>query len=340
MTGQFTILLWVVGVAILAMLGINLYLLIRRRRGAGDEQYGVLHQRLDALSQLVSAQLAESRQSTERATLAVHQQVQGFTQGMTQLREAVRNVQSSVEEVSSFQALFKSAKHRGSWGELSLGAILKEYFPHGGYEEQHSFASGEIVDAVLKLPNDLLLPIDSKFSWDNFQKMVEAQDDATRAAYRKQFLSDIKKRVDEIATKYILPSEGTVDMALMYMPAESIYYEVIQNVTQDDVAEYARKHKVYLASPNTLYITLTAVIHWFKDVQLQKQTRDIMKRLETVIKDAGVLATDFRKLGDHLSDAQSAFERSDKKLGHLVQRTQKVITTSGEELDELEPPTA
>jgi DNA recombination protein RmuC len=136
---------------------------------------------------------------------------------------------------------------------------------------------------VLKLPNDLILPIDSKFSWENFQKMTESESESARVAYRKQFASDVKKRIDEIATKYILPSEGTVDMAIMYMPAESIYYEIIQNIREDDVSEYARKRKVYLASPNTLYITLSAVIHWFKDVQLQRQTRDIMKRLETVI---------------------------------------------------------
>jgi DNA recombination protein RmuC len=149
----------------------------------------------------------------------------------------------------------------------------------------------------------------------------------------------VKKKVDEIATKYILPSEGTVDMALMYMPAESIYYEVVQNIREEDVAEYARKRKVYLVSPNTLYITLSAVIHWFKDAQLQKQTRAIMKRLETVIKDAGTLANEFRKLGDHLSDATSAFERSDKKLGHLVERTQKVIELS-KETDEALPSSA
>jgi len=295
-----------------------------------DQSVLMLAQRLEALQAQVSAQLEQTRQASERATHSVSAQVQSFTQGMTELRETVHRVQESVKDVASFQEMFRSPKHRGTWGELTLGAILHEYFPHGGYTEQYTFASGEIVDAVLKLPNDLLLPIDSKFSWDNFQKMAEAHGDAEKAAYRKQFLSDIKKRIDEIATKYVLPSEGTVDMALMYMPAESIYYEVIQNLHDDDVAEYARKRKVYLTSPNTLYITLSAVIHWFKDVQLQKQTRDIMKRLETVIKDATVLATDFRKLGDHLSDANSAFERSEKKLGHLVERTQKVIDSSDE----------
>ncbi|MCC6405406.1 MAG: DNA recombination protein RmuC [Candidatus Yanofskybacteria bacterium] len=325
-----TLMMFVLLTAIGGVLVVVLRAVMARRTSEPDQSVLMLAQRLDALHQQVTQQLEQSRQASEQATRSVFSQVQSFTQGMTELRETVHRVQESVKDVSSFQEMFRSPKLRGTWGELTLGAILREYFPHGGFEEQYGFASGEIVDAVLKLPNDLLLPIDSKFSWENFKKMTEAEGEAARQAYRKAFVSDVKKRIDEIATKYILPGEGTVDMALMYMPAESIYYEVIQNVTSDDIAEYARKRKVYLASPNTLYITLSAVIHWFKDVQLQKQTRDIMKKLETVIKDAGTLATDFRKLGDHLSDAQSAFERSDKKLGHLVERTQKVIELADE----------
>jgi DNA recombination protein RmuC len=231
--------------------------------------------------------------------------------------------------------MFRSPKLRGQWGELSLGSILKEYFPRGGYQEQYYFKSGEAVDAIVRLPNGLILPIDSKFNWDNFQKMTEAESEAPRAAYRKAFLSDVKKKVDEIATKYVLPSEETTDLALMYVPAEAIYYEIIQSLRDEDVTEYARKRKILLCSPNTLYITLTAVTHWFKDAQVQKQTREIIKKLETVIKDAGTLSDDFRKLGDHLSSATSAYERSDKKLGHLVERTQKVIDM-GQEQEQLE----
>lgn len=308
---------------------------VRSQSQVGDP-LAMVSARLEALASQVSQQLEHSRQASERSASSVASQVQSFTRGMTELRETVHQVQESVKGVSSFQEMFRSPKLRGTWGELSLEAILKEYFPHGGYQVQYGFSGGDIVDAVLKLPNDLLLPIDSKFSWENFQKMTESESESARVAYRKQFAGDVKKRIDEIATKYILPSEGTVDMAIMYMPAESIYYEIIQNIREDDVSEYARKRKVYLASPNTLYITLSAVIHWFKDVQLQRQTRDIMKRLEIVIKDANILATDFRKLGDHLSDAQSAFERSDKKLGHLVDRTQKVINMAQEEPTALE----
>lgn len=296
-----------------------------------DQSFLMLSQRMDSLTQEINNQLERSRQASERSVQNVFSQVQSFTKGMTELRETVHQVKESVKDVSSFQEMFRSPKLRGTWGELTLEAILKEYFPRGGYKIQHAFSSGEIVDAALKLPNDLLLPIDSKFSWENFKKMTESESETGRATFRKLFVSDIKKRIDEITSKYILPSEGTVDMALMYMPAESIYYEVIQNVKDDDIAEYARKRKVYIVSPNTLYITLSAAIHWFKDVQLQKQTRDIMKRLEVVIKDATTLASDFQKLGGYLSDAHSAYDRTDKRLGLLVERTQKVIDASREQ---------
>ncbi len=305
------------------------------RSGESDPSFLILSQRMDSLMQEINNQLERSRQSSERSVQNVFSQVQSFTKGMTELRETVHQVRDSVKDVSSFQEMFRSPKLRGTWGELTLESILKEYFPRGGYQTQFSFSNGEIVDAVLKLPNDLLLPIDSKFSWENFKKMTESESETGRTTFRKLFLSDIKKRIDEIATKYILPSENTVDMALMYMPAESIYYEVIQNLKDDDVSEYARKRKVYIVSPNTLYITLSAVIHWFKDIQLQRQTRDIMKRLEVVIKDAGTLASDFQKLGDHLSDASSAYERTDKRLGLLVDRTQKVIDASNEDREAL-----
>jgi len=331
-------------ILLVTLLGVALYIgrltrALRAEHGKDDGTTLLLGQRMEALANQVAHQMEQSRQATERSGASVSSQVQAFTQGMTELRETVARVQESVKDVVSFQEMFRSPKLRGQWGELSLGAILKEYFPRGGFQEQYYFASREAVDAVVRLPNDLLLPIDSKFNWDNFKRMTESEGEEDRAVHRKQFLSDVKKKVDEIATKYILPSEGTVDMALMYMPAESIYYEVVQNIREEDVAEYARKRKVYLVSPNTLYITLSAVIHWFKDAQLQKQTRAIMKRLETVIKDAGTLANEFRKLGDHLSDATSAFERSDKKLGHLVERTQKVIELS-KETDEALPSSA
>lgn len=295
----------------------------------------MLASRLDALQSQVSAQLEQSRQASERSASSVMSQVQSFTQGMTELRGVVEQVQQHVKDVANFQDIFKSPKLRGIWGEASLESALAQYFPNDRYIIQHYFKSGEAVDAVLKLPNDLLLPIDSKFNWENFEKMINADNEVARDGFRKQFLSDVKKKIDEIATKYLIPGEGTTDFALMYMPAETLYYEVIQNVKEADLSSYARAKKIILVSPNTFFLTVSAILHWFNDVQFSKQTREIMKKLSRVVQDAGKLADDFRVLGKHIGNAQSAFDDTDKRLGLLVERTQKVIEMS-EEVKEIE----
>jgi DNA recombination protein RmuC len=250
---------------------------------------------------------------------------------MTELQEEVRRVQEQVKQVVSFQDIFRSPKLRGNWGEYSLESALSQYFTSASWHMQHAFSSGEVVDAVLQLPNGTLLPIDSKFNWENFQRMVQADNDIATEGFRKQFLSDVKKRVDEIATKYLMPGENTTDFALMYVPAEAVYYEVINNIGETDVADYARKKKVILCSPNTFYLTVTAVQHWFRDSQFSKQTHNIMRRLGTVIKDAGKLADDFRVLGKHISNARGAYEDSEKRLSLLVERTEKVIEMEAEQ---------
>src|SRR3989338_4633576 len=283
MINSIGVILVVVSIAALAMLGVNIYLMLQsRKKKPEDEGRVILHQRLDSLSKLVSDQLEQSRQSTERATLSVHQQVEGFTRGMTQVHEAVRTMQESVKNVVSFQDIFKSPKLRGTWGELSLDSILNQYFPRDIYEMQHYFKSGEAVDAVLKLPNGMLLPIDSKFNWENFEKMVNAGDDINKDIHRKQFYSDVKKKIDEIASKYILPAESTTDMAMMYVPAETIYYEIINHLKDVDLASYARSKKIFLVSPNTFPISVSAVMHWFKDVEFNKQTKEIIKKLDRI----------------------------------------------------------
>ena len=336
-TNSLYILFTVVGLAALGMLGINIYLTLKSRKDSSQDntadqaQYMVLHQRLDSFADLLNKQLEQGRQASEKATLAVHQQVQGFTQGITQLSEGLKQMHESVKNVSSFQDLFRNPKLRGQWGEMSLEASLAQYFPRDRYGIQHYFSSGEAVDAVLKLPNDILLPIDSKFNWDNFQKMANADNDIHRDGYRKLFLTDVKKKIDEIATKYVLPAEGTTDFALMFVPAETVYYEIINNVKEADIAEYARKKKVMMVSPNTFALSVSAISHWYRDVQINKQTQNIIKKLERVVADSSKMADDFRKLGNHLSNAQSAYNESEKRLSLMVDRVQSVIKIGEED---------
>jgi len=244
----------------------------------------------------------------------VSDQMAHFTREATQIREDLKQVQDKVQNVSSFQEIFKSPKLRGQWGEASLEHILCQHFPRELYQTQHSFSSGEQVDAVLRLPNSRILPIDSKFPSENFARMVGA-DGQEREHFRKKFIEDIKGHIDKIALKYIIPSESTVEFALMYIPAEAIYYEIVNNLDRDfNLTSYAISKKVVMTSPNTIYLTLRTVEHWFRDTQISRQTQEILKRLDRVQQDAGKLMNDFRKLGSHLRSAVASYENSEKRL--------------------------
>ena len=155
--------------------------------------------------------------------------------------------------------------------------------------------------------------------------MVNADDDINREIFRKQFYSDVKKKIDEISSKYLLPAEGTTDWALMYVPAETVYYELINNLKDVDIAKYARTKKVQLVSPNTFALSISAILHWFKDVQINKQTKDIMKKLDRIVVDGGKLGDEFQKLGKHISNAKSAYDDSEKRLSLMVDRVKNVI---------------
>ena len=287
----------------------------------------------DHLSELITKQLKEVRGTVDGTTKTMHKQIKSFTKETEKLRGEINDIQKAMESVSSFQEFFTSPKARGEWGEASLEHILKEYFPADFYQSQHMFESGEQVDAVLKLPNDKLLPIDSKFPFDNYRKMIEEDDEERRETYKKKFLKDAKKKITSISNKYILPSEGTVEFAIMYIPAEAVYYEINMN-RKIDVVEYARQKKVILASPNTVFLTLKAIEHWFRDTHISRKTQEIIKGISRMEKDADKLKDDFRKLGKHLSNASSAYDRSDKRLDMFNDKVKKLTENNLEELED------
>ncbi|MEK7503766.1 MAG: DNA recombination protein RmuC [Patescibacteria group bacterium] len=278
------------------------------------------------LTDVMIGQLDKIRGSVDGTSHAMNDQMRSFTKEATQIREDLKQVQATVKDVSTFQEIFKSPKLRGQWGEASLEHILAQHFPKELYKIQHLFPSGEQVDAALNLPNDLILPIDSKFPVENFDKMVRAGTETEKAFFRKNFLEDVKNRINEIASKYILPSESTTDFALMYVPAEAIYYEIVHNMSKEiDVAAFSWSKKVILTSPNTIYLTLRTIEHWFRDTQVSKQTQEILKKLAKVHQDAEKLMDDFRKLGSHLRDASSAYGNSEKRLGLLDEKVEKLV---------------
>ncbi len=282
------------------------------------------------LTDVITRELKDIRGNVDISSRDMTKQVASFIRETTNIKEKMNVMQETVKGITSFQEFFRSPKIRGQWGEASLKHLLQEYFPEELFTTQYRFSSGEVVDAVLKLPDKKFLPIDSKFPFDNFRKMIE-EDDSERDLHRKKFLEDVKKRIKEISEKYILPSENTVDFAVMYVPAEAVYYEI--NMASDvDIAEFARSKKVILSSPNTFYLTLRSIEQWFRDTQITRQAQEIMKRLTQIEKDGNKLTDDFRKLGIHLKNATSAYKSSRKRVVLFDRKVKSILKSNKKRL--------
>jgi len=284
----------------------------------------------------LNERLKEDRESFERTTQNMHRKFSDFEIGVTKMDEALKQLDDSVKEVSSFQQIFRTPKLRGRWGELSLEHILSQYFPRDMFKLQYLFKSGEAVDAILKLPNGKLLPIDSKFPQDHFENMIKSDNENEREIAKKLFATEIKKEIDDIAKKYILPSEETMDVACMYIPAEAVYFEVISSLSE--VLDYAHTKRVFLTSPNTFHLMLQVVQQWAHDMQIGRKTKDIIQRMNKIINDAKKLDESFNKLGKHLRDASSSYEESDRRLGFLKEKAEKLMELETKEAKQLEGP--
>lgn len=314
-------------------LGGFIFYLVKNKKADSGEEMGKLGERIETANKIFADQFRQIREEIshshhkelelrDKSSKDMRDQMEKFVGGFAQMKEVLSQVQSQVKEVSSFQTIFKSPKLTGQWGEASLDYMLSLYFPRrDAYELQYQFSSGEAADAILRLPNGRILPIDSKFPQDNFNQFINAIDVSLKEEARKSLVNRIKQDVSDIATKYILPNENTVDFAMMYIPAESLYYEI---VTKEDLTSFAWNKKVFLTSPNTFILTLGVIQHWFKDTDITKKTGEILKKLQRVAIDGEKLSDSFRKLGVHISSAKNSYEDAEKRVAMLVDRVNNV----------------
>ncbi len=288
----------------------------------------------------VSSNLKTNRETIDSSSRTMHQQIGNFTKSITEMEGNLRNVFDSIktsnDKMSSFQDMFKTPKLRGQWGESSLKYLLEQTYSRERVLEQHYFKNGNPVDFVIKLPNDLLLPIDSKFPMEVFTPYAEELDPSEKSRKRQVFITAVKKEIDSIASKYINPGESTLDFALLYVPAEAVFYEIMFSMKDDDLVEYAQKKSIRLVSPNTLRLTLSVIEHWVRDITVYKETKEIRKRLSTILQDGEKLSKSFSVLGKHISNVQGAYQDSGERLNLLTGRVEKVIAikSKAEENDE------
>jgi DNA recombination protein RmuC len=226
------------------------------------------------------------------------------TNRLTKLDETNKRVVDVADELKTLQNVLQNPKQRGGLGEYYLDTVLGNVLPKGVYELQYKFKDGEIVDAVIKLDKGRLIPIDSKFSLENYNRLIEEKDKSQREVIAKQFKLDLKNRIDE-TSKYIRPSEDTLDYAFMFIPSEAIYYDLLANnvgasgTNARDLIEYAFiDKKVIIVSPTTLLAYLQTVMQGLKSLQIEEQAKDIQKRVGELGKHISAHETYMQKLGN------------------------------------------
>ena len=274
--------------------------------------------------------LAQRLETTGRA-------VSDVQVNLARLEESNKRIYELGKDISSLQEILRAPKIRGGLGEFLLGDLLSQILPAEHFSLPHTFKSGEKVDAVIRL-GDKLVPVDSKFPLENFRRLVKADSDQDRKTYRRKFISDVKLHVDAIASKYIRPDEGTLPFALMYIPAENVYYETIikeQDASEGkDIAGYCMQRRVIPVSPNTFYLYLQTIILGLKGLEVEKNALGIISALDRLRVDFGKFARDFELTGTHLRRAVGSYDSADRDLARFEDKLTQISSgCSGEEID-------
>lgn len=236
---------------------------------------------------------------------------------LSRLEQSAERIVEVGKNISSLQDILRPPTFRGVLGETLLENLLAQYLPGDAFEMQHRFKSGLIVDAVVLLPAGIV-PVDAKFPLDNFRKMLECSDEKQKQQCKRDFTRDVKNRIDEIATKYILPDEGTLNFALLYVPAENLYYEItVKGDSGGSIGDYALASRVVPVSPNTLYAYLQAIAIGLKGLRVEKFAGEILHNLTRLKGDLESFHKDFQVVGKHISDANTKFNTAEKRLNRF-----------------------
>jgi DNA recombination protein RmuC len=323
----------------------------KKPTGAGEaEDTGLklLLQQMNELSRTVDARISDTtrqmgdtmhRQFGESAKL-----IKEVTQGLTKLDETNRQVVSFADQLQNLQDILKNPKQRGILGEYYLETLLKNVLPPGSFKMQYEFADGTIVDAVVFV-KEKIIPIDSKFSLENYNRLVEEKDQAERERLEKLFKTDLKNRIDETA-KYVKPSENTMDFAFMFIPHEAIYYDLLVSqvgavkVNTRDLVEYAFKEKrVIIVSPTSFLAYLQTVLQGLKAIQIEESAKDIRKRVEDLGKHLGAYEQFMGSLGGSLATTVNHYNKASKELQKIDKDVLRITGASaGIEAVALEKP--
>jgi len=244
-----------------------------------------------------------------------------------QVQNAAAQMQKVGDEVRRLQDILSSPKLRGQMGEWSLENLLANILPKDSYRLQYAFKDGKVVDALVQLA-DFSVPIDAKFPLPAFEKTVKAETEEEKTKLRRQFLKDCTAHIDKIAGDYIRPAEGTLDFAIMYIPAENVYYETIVKYAGEtqDILAYSLDKKVIPVSPNLLYVYLMTVAMGLHGLQIEKQAAEIRQNLKKLNASFADFLSNWDVLGKHLRNAYGQYDEADKKLDRFGLQLDQIQT--------------
>ena len=330
---------------IVVLIVVVLYLMTKRPSNDGallikqdiTELGRTVDQLRDSLQTSVSDRLEKSQdmmQSSMQKQLSESAKlVADVSSKLARLDETNRRVVDVTTELKTLQNVLQNPKQRGGLGEYYLDTVLANVLPPGVYETQYHFNDGEIVDAIIKLDKDRIIPIDSKFSLENYNRLIEEKDKTRRDQIAKVFKADLKNRIDE-TSKYIRPNENTLDYAFMFIPSEAIYYDLLVNnvgstgTNSRDLIEYAFiDKKVIIVSQTTLLAYLQTVMQGLKSLQIEGQAKDIQKRVGELSKHIAAHETYMQKLGNTLSTTVTHYNNAHRSLDQMDKDVIKIADT-------------
>ena len=338
----------VAGVVLLLLLLVaNVWLITRSQRSVqptDETGVGLLKQDLQGLHQLLSQSHAQINERIDRNNQSlqanVHAQmrqsseiIKDVTERLTKLDETNRRVVDITSELKTLQNVLQNPKQRGVLGEYYLAQVLENVLAPSQYKLQHQFKDGAIVDAAIMLDKGKILPVDSKFSLENYNRLVDNSNGTERDQLIKQFKQDLKGRIDETA-KYIRPSEGTMDFAFMFIPSEAIYYDLLVNqvgatqTTSRDLIEYAFRDKhVIIVSPTSFMAYLQTVIQGLRSLQIEEKAKDIQRRVAELSRHIGAHETYMQKLGSALGVTVGHYNVAHRELKKMDTDVVKIAGT-------------
>ncbi|MDB5169174.1 MAG: hypothetical protein JWO41_530 [Candidatus Saccharibacteria bacterium] len=284
----------------------------------------------DSLQKQLVEQMGASSKNMQAQWASSNKILTEVTQRLTELDKTNKNVGDIAGELKMLQNVLQNPKQRGVIGEFYLEQILKNTLPPGAFELQYRITEGLIVDAAIKL-DDKILPVDSKFSLENYNRLIDCADNE-REGLERLFKTDIKNRIDE-TSKYILPGKGTLDQALMFIPSEAIYYDLLANkvglsaVSGRNLIQYASEKKVTIVGPSTLSAMLQTIIQGLRSMEIHRDTEKIRKNIEQLQKHLLAHNAYMGKLGASLGTTVGHFNTTYKELGKIDRDIVKIAET-------------